>query len=195
MTTKTNLLDSIATGTLISSGTASSGDQITITKGATSTITGTATAGEVIHGPKSMKVALVSGEGGYAYWDWTSVTAMSARAAYRFTARPGGTVDVLQIWRIGSVKAASVRISSAGVITLKDYDAAATLYTVPDAIPTDGGVYQFSLSVEPGTSSTGKCTFAVYDSGGNLALGMSSAYSATDVNVGDTATALRTQID
>lgn len=193
MTTKVNECDLVALSSLSSSGTSSSGDQLTISKGATSTISGTATVGSVIFGDRSLDVATASAEGATVYWTFTSPTALSCRCAFRFTGAPPVTTDVVQIQRVGGVKAASVRIATDGTVTVKDYNSAATLYTTPTKL-TASGVYQFDLSVLPNsTAANGSCQFAVYDGSGNLTLGMSSVYSASGtVNVGDTATALST---
>lgn len=185
MTTKENNLDSIALGAIISSGTTSSGDTLTLSKSGSATSEGTATAGELIHGAKSLALIAASSEISYAYWAWTSVAAVGVRFAIRLTTLPGGTVDLLDIRHAtGGTSAARVRMSSAGQVTVKDYEAAATIYTCPTNYVA-GDVVQFDLSVDPGTGSgDGACTFAAYDEDGGWALGMSSAYSSAAVNMG-----------
>lgn len=193
MTTKINDFDLVAVGAITSSGTATSGDQVTLTKGATSTIVGTDTAGEAIRG-KSLKFSLAASETGYGYYLWTTPTALAARAELRMAANPGGPLDIVQINRVGGVRASSVRIGSDGSVTLKDYNGATTLYTCPNTL-TLPGVYTFDLTCQPGSNSpsnNGKIAFAVYDSNGDLALGMPAPQEFTGVNAGDLSVALQT---
>lgn len=193
MTTKINDFDLVALSALTSSGTASSGDQVTLTKGATSTIVGTETAGEAIHG-RSVKFTLSASETGYGYYSWTAPAALAVRGEFRMAANPGGALDIVQINRVGGVRACSARIGSDGSVVLKDYNGVTTLYTCPNTLSLPG-VYTFDLSCQPGSNSpsnNGKIAFAVYDANGDLALGMTAVQEFTNVNAGDLSVALQT---
>ena len=191
MASKVNSCEGMPIGSVTSSNQNSagtSGDALTLSRGGTSTTTGTDTAGEFIYGSKSLKLTFGSGEMCYGYWLWAvggvGVNAASARVAIRIPAAPATSVDLVSIVQNGSsTKAASIRIGSDGKLNVKNA-ADATLYTTTSAL-TLPGVVQIDLTVQKGTTtSDGKVKFAVYDSAGAYTAGMSAAYENTATDTG-----------
>lgn len=158
-----------------------SGDPIAPIKSASSSITGTATAGEVIHDSRSVK--MVAPSGNYAYFSWpeSGLTAVGMRSYLRLSSTTAN-YTIMAISN-GSTYIGKVILTTSGQLIIQD----ATTTRLTTSALTLPGVYGIDLAVQVGTTtSNGKIKFSVYDVNGNLAAGMSSAFENTAVNTGTT---------
>jgi hypothetical protein len=159
-----------------------SGDAMAQLKGVSASITGTASASEVINGSASVKLVDTNS---YAYLSWpeNNLATAGLRAYFRLSST-ATSYSIMNMWN-GSASLVKVILLSSGHLYVQDATGSVA-YQTPSAL-TLPGVYAVDIAAQPGTStSNGKFSFAVYDTTGDYTAGMNGPFTTSTANTGTT---------
>lgn len=142
-----------------------SGDVVTPVKSGSGSIVGTATAGEVIHGAKSVKLVTTAATTDSAYLMHTlaSPTATGVRAYFRVAAAPTVDTTILQVYSTSGA-AVNIKLRTDGRFRVNDSVGTTVVSTLAGSALTFPAVFAVDLAVQLGTTTTdGKAQFRLYN--------------------------------
>lgn len=185
MTTRTQDYEGVpagaapASGNTISNGSTAVTTIITAGTGAGS-IVGTQTAGEVIDGSTSAKLTATGTATAVNAQNTTGTTQAGVSTKRRWYAAPTANINEQVIRNTGG-RSLSVSLLTNGKVKVSTNSA--DIYTTPSAL-TFPGVYTLASSVDTGTAAgnDGRAQFAIYDSTGALAGGMTAPVEFTGLS-------------